>query len=519
MIRLSPKPGAQSQRESTLTARPIGIDTYQEPVVYMRADCPVCRAEGFEAQSRVLISGNNTSLIATLNTVHGDWLAHGEAGLSTIAWALLGSERPCPVSFRHPEPVESFRHVRGKLFGQTLGDSALRAIVDDIAARRYSDVQLSAFLTACTGERISADEIVALTSAMLAAGERLRWDQPAVFDKHCVGGLPGNRTTPIVVAIATACGVVMPKTSSRAITSPAGTADVMETLTTVDLSLQDMRAVVEAHGGCLVWGGSVNLSPADDVLIRVERALDIDSEAQLVASVLSKKIAAGSSHTVIDIPVGPTAKVRDQEAADRLSAVLQYTGDRLGLNVEIAVTDGSQPVGRGIGPALEARDVLAVLQGAPDAPGDLRERAALLAGRVLESSGRAQAGKGVLQAQTTLDSGAAWRKFQAICDAQGGLRTPPVAAHRHDVVADRAGRIGAIDNRRLAKVAKLAGAPTAAAAGVDLHVRVGDTVESGAPVMTVHAEAPGELVYALDYLCQHPRTMEVVEPNSEQGNG
>ncbi len=519
MIRPSAPRTVESGLDSMLTARPIGIDTYQEPIVYMRADCPVCRSEGFESQSRILVGGNGTSLIATLNVVYGEWLGHGEAGFSEIAWKLLGSDVPCPVTFSHPEPVESFANVRAKLFGQTLGDGALQAIVGDIAERRYTDVQLSAFLTACAGDRMSADEIVALTRAMVDAGQQLRWDHQAVFDKHCVGGLPGNRTTPIIVAIATACDLVMPKTSSRAITSPAGTADAMETLTTVDLSLEAMRVVVEKEGGCLVWGGSVDLSPADDVLIRVERALDVDSEAQLVASVLSKKIAAGSSHTVIDIPVGPTAKVRSPAAADRLSSALRYTGAQLGVNVEIAITDGSQPVGRGIGPALEARDVLAVLQRAPDAPEDLQARATLLAGRILELGGRANEGQGVALAQTTLADGRAWQKFQAICEAQGGLRTPPVARHRYCVVADRHGRVRSIDNRRLAKVAKLAGAPTGPAAGVELHARVGDTVEAGAPLLTLHAEAPGELVYALQFMNRHPGIVQVLEQDGGKGNG
>lgn len=511
MIRLSSPLNTDSHQAATLQARPIGIDTYQEPVVYMRADCPVCRSEGFESQSRVRVSGNDTALVATLNVVHGDLLGHGDAGLSEVAWALLGSDAPCPVTVSHPDPVESFRHVRAKLFGHTLSAEDLTQVVNDVVKRRYSDVQLSAFLAGCVGDRMKSEEVIALTRAMVAAGEKLEWSLPAVFDKHCVGGLPGNRTTPIVVAIAAACGVVMPKTSSRAITSPAGTADTMETLTTVELSLEAMRTVVEQEGGCLVWGGAVELSPADDVLIRVERALDVDSEAQLVASVLSKKIAAGSTHTVIDIPTGPTAKVRDQHAADRLAGVLQETGRALGLEVEIAITDGSQPVGRGIGPALEARDVLAVLQGNHDAPKDLRARAAMLAGKILERSGRAHTGEGTAQALKVLNDGRAWQKFQAICEAQGGLRVPPVAAHRHVLVADQAGYISDIDNRRLAKVAKLAGAPTAPAAGVDLHVHVGDVVEENSPVMTVHAEAPGELVYALNYLNQHPDMLGITE--------
>lgn len=516
MIRLSSPLSVDSQQAAILQARRIGIDTYQEPVVYMRADCSICRAEGFESQSRLQLTGNDRSIIATLNIVHGDGLLkHGEAGLSEVAWNLLGATSPCPIRVSHPEPVESFRHVRAKLFGHTLAPNKFSDIVRDIAGRRYSDVQLSAFLAACVGDRMSGDEVVALTRSMVGAGEQLDWAQPAVFDKHCIGGLPGNRTTPIVVAIVTAFGIVMPKTSSRAITSPAGTADTMETLTRVDLSLEAMRRVVEQEGGCLVWGGAVDLSPADDVLIRVERVLDIDSEAQLVASVLSKKIAAGSTHALIDIPTGPTAKVRDQTTADRLASVLQYTGTRLGLDIEIAITDGSQPIGRGIGPALEAHDVLAVLQGGPDAPSDLRDRAALLAGKILERSGRSRAGEGAALALAALKDGRAWQKFLAICVAQGGLRAPPVAEHKHVVVADQTGRVSAIDNRRLARVAKLAGAPSAPAAGVELHVHLDDRVEAGAPVMTVHAESPGEMIYALNYLNQHTDLMQITDGDDE----
>ena len=495
---------ADARREATLVARPLGIDTYLEPIIYMRADCPVCRAEGFESQSRVHVDGDSASLIATLNVVHGNLLAHGEAGLSEAAWALLRATEPCPIRLSHPAPVESFRYVRGKLFGHSFSNSQIDSIIHDVTNRRYSDVQLSAFLASCAGARMQDEEVVALTRAMVDVGDRIDWGIPAVFDKHCVGGLPGNRTTPIVVSIVTALGLVMPKTSSRAITSPAGTADTMEMLTRVDLSLDKMRAVVEREGGCLTWGGSVNLSPADDVLIRIERALDLDSEAQLVASVLSKKIAAGSTHVVIDVPVGNTAKVRNDEGADRIATNLAKTGRMLGLTVKVIRSDGSQPVGRGIGPALEAVDVLKVLQGKADAPRDLRDRSATLAGAVLELSGLAAAGKGKEQAEAALGDGRAWRKFQAICEAQDGLRTPPVADCRYEVTADNAGYLAAIDNLRLAKVAKLAGAPAAPAAGIELLVRLGEHVDSGRVIMIVHAEAPGELEYALDYMRQQP---------------
>jgi thymidine phosphorylase len=346
---------------------------------------------------------------------------------------------------------------------------------------------------------------------MVEAGERITWDAGVVMDKHCVGGLPGNRTTMIVVPIIAACGLRMPKTSSRAITSPAGTADTMETLAPVDLDVAGIRRAVERTGGCIVWGGSVRLSPADDILIRVERPLDLDSQGQLVASILSKKAAAGATHVLIDMPVGPTAKVRSPHAAHMLAHQLEETARAVGLRLQVVHTDGSAPVGRGIGPALEARDVLAVLQRQANAPADLAQRALLLAGQLLEFGGAAAAGAGNALASQVLADGRAWRKFQEICEAQGGMRQLPVAPYRHDVLAQRSGSVLSIDNRRLSRIAKLAGAPQAPAAGIDLHVRSGDFVERGQPLFTLHAASPGELAYALQYAEAQMEAVHVME--------
>lgn len=492
-----------------LRLKRLGIDTYQEPVIYMHRDCHVCRAEGFEAQARVQLAYNGHVIIATLNVVTGELLALDEAGLSEAAWRLLGARAGDAVTVSHPPVLESLSLVRAKVYGKRLGDADLRAIVRDIAAGRYADIHLSAFIAACAGDRLDLAETVALTRAMIDAGDKLVWGRAPVVDKHCVGGLPGNRTTLIVVPIVAAFGLTMPKTSSRAITSPAGTADVMETLAQVELDVPAMRRVVEREGGCIVWGGSVRLSPADDILIRIERPLDLDSEGQLVASVLSKKAAAGSTHVVIDIPVGETAKVRSAPAAQMLSARLIEVGQAIGLTVQTVVTDGAQPVGRGIGPALEARDVLAVLRRAADAPTDLRERALQLAGAVLEFAPGVTPGTGVQRAREILDDGRAWKKFEAICAAQGGRREPPVAAHTHVVTAAQRGRVTAIDNRRLARVAKFAGAPRAPAAGLELHTPLGSVVEAGQPLFTLHAQAPGELAYALDYVAAQPGIVRV----------
>src|SRR5690606_13164509 len=250
------------------------------------------------------------------------------------------------VLVRHPPVLESLAGVRRRIHGQRLTTADMSAIVRDVVAGRYTDVHLAAFLTATAALPMDGRETMALTRAMVEAGDRLSWPAPLVVDKHCIGGLPGNRTTPIVVAIVAACGLIMPKTSSRAITSPAGTADTMATLAPVELDLATLRRVVETEGACLAWGGAMHLSPADDLFVRVERELDIDTEGQLIASVLSKKIAAGATHVVIDIPVGPTAKMRSNEAAARLAAQLEHTADQFGLAVRCEFTDGTQPVGR-----------------------------------------------------------------------------------------------------------------------------------------------------------------------------
>ena len=498
-------------RPHRLRARRIGLDTQAEAVVLMRKDCPVCRAEGFVARTRVRLVHGERSVIATLYQAGAEMLSVDEAGLSDSAWTRLGLEAGGEIEVRHPQPLESLSLVRSKIYGNRLDAGALQAIIADITAGRYSDIDLASFITACSARQLEPGEMTALTRAMVESGERIEWGATPVMDKHCVGGLPGNRTTPIVVAIAAAAGLIMPKTSSRAITSPAGTADSMETLAPVDLDLAAMRRVVEREGACIVWGGTVRLSPADDVIIRVERALDLDSEGLMVASVLSKKIAAGATHLVLDLPVGPTAKVRSDRAARSLAESMDAVARDFGLQLRALATDGTQPVGRGVGPALEARDVLQVLQGEPGAPADLRHRALQLAGAVLELGAKAGEGEGEAVAATLLADGRAWAKFQRICEAQGGLRTPPVAGHRHAIAAERAGRIARIDNRRLAKVAKLSGAPEAKAAGLEIQVRLGDPVEAGQPLYTVHAESPGELAYALDFAAANPDIVRLAD--------
>jgi thymidine phosphorylase len=271
----------------------------------------------------------------------------------------------------------------------------------------------------------------------------------------------------------------------------------------VELDATAIQRVVETEGGCIAWGGAVQLSPADDILIRTERALDLDTQGQMIASVMSKKIAAGATHLVLDMPVGVTAKVRTAKEAETLSAGLLSVAQSFGIKARVVVGNGDQPIGRGIGPALEAQDVLSVLQCHAGAPADLRDRAVQLAGALIELAGLAPLDAGAAVATSVLNDGRAWHKFQRICEAQGGMRAPPSSSHKQALIAPNSGRLVEIDNRKIARLAKLAGAPEDRAAGVELLVRIGQDIAAGQELCVVHAEAPGELDYALAYATAH----------------
>lgn len=498
-----------SHHSHSLIIKNIGIDTYRENIVYMRADCHICQSEGFTALTRIIAHHKERNIVATLNVVHSGLLSDNEAGLSMEAMTRLGVKEGDYVSFSHLKHINSLRYVRAKMYHKDLSEEAFSEIIIDIVAGRYSNIELAAFISACSGNNLSLNEIIGLTKAMINSGQKLKWNNTMIFDKHCVGGLPGNRTTPIVVSIVAAAGLTIPKTSSRAITSPAGTADTMETMAPVNLGLDEIKQVVGKENGCIVWGGAVKLSPADDILISVEKALDVDSEGQMIASVLSKKAAAGATHVVIDIPVGETAKVRSTKDAEKLQAHFEAVGKEVGLQVKVILTDGSQPVGKGIGPSLEAMDVLSVLRNDKDAPHDLKERATVLAGMLLELSGKYEVGKGGQAAKEILETGKAWAKFQGICEKQGGFKEPVYAKYKHEILSEKEGTVKAIDNRKLALVAKLAGTPKSPSAGILFLSMLGKKISKGDVLFTIYSEAKGELEYAIDYLKSNNNIIDI----------
>lgn len=484
----------------TLSLQPVAIDTYHENVAYLHRNCEIYRAEGFQALSRIMVSSDSHSLLTVLNVVDGNEIIQpGQLGLSEQAFRQLGLPPDHTVHITHAEPPSSMQSVRRKIAGHGLNREDYLGICRDISSNRYSKMEMAAFLVACGQSGMERHEVLYLTEAMVATGDRLSWNADLVADKHCIGGIPGNRTSMIVVPIIAAHGMMIPKTSSRAITSPSGTADTMEVLAQVDLPVDELHHIVEQERGCIAWGGTAKLAPVDDRLISVERPLVIDSAGQMVASILSKKLAAGSTNLLIDIPVGLSAKVHHLDQAMRLRKLFEAVGDELGLHLEVMLTDGRQPVGRGIGPVLEARDVMQVLENHPDAPNDLRQKSLLLAGRILEFDPDVRGGQGYVIARDILDSGRALKKMRAFIDHQGEQKqTFKPGELTREVCADRDGYITSIDNLQLARIARLAGAPMDKGAGVDLYKKLGDQVVAGEPVYCIFAEFQSDFQFAMD---------------------
>ncbi len=491
-----------NSKTHALRLKRVGIDTYGENVAFMNKNCCIYKATGFQALSKIVVTANGRTIFAVLNVVLNEGIvAPGELGLSEQAFFQLGLEEGASVLVDHPEPPASMDAVRKKINGLSLNEKDFLAITKDIVSNRYSKMEIAAFLVACAETGLERQEVLFYTKAMASTGKRLSWDkQKIVVDKHCIGGIPGNRTSMIVVPIVAAYGLLIPKTSSRAITSPAGTADTMEVLAEVNLPPERLYEIIKDLDGCLAWGGTSHLAPVDDILITVERPLGIDAPGQMVASILSKKLAAGSTHLLLDIPFGPTAKVRHISQALQLKKIFEYVGDRIGIQIEVIITDGSQPIGNGIGPVLEARDVMMVLKNDPNAPKDLKEKALMLAGRIIEFDPKVRGGTGLEIATEILHSGKALEKMKAIIKAQGEKKEHFELGHlQYDYKASNDGFITSINNWTINRIARYAGAPFDKGAGVYLFKKVGDKVKKGDVLFRIYSEFESDFKFAIKH--------------------
>src|SRR3989344_2768932 len=368
---------------------------------------------------RILVINKTKEITCILNISESNKaVPENQVGLFEEVLKELKVKSGSKVKVKLTSKPKSLMLIKEKLAGKRWDYSTLYSIMDDIVNDRLTDIEKTYFVAASYLDGLNTSEIINLTKAMVATGRKLHFPG-LVLDKHSVGGVPGNRATMIVVPIIASAGFTIPKTSSRAITSAAGTADTMECLAKVELDEKEIMKVVKKTGACIVHGGSVHLAPADEKIIEIEHPLSIDPESQILASVMAKKYSVGASHVLIDLPAGMNTKADNSKKIKRFKKMFKLVGKGLGMDVKVIVTDGSQPIGNGVGPLLEAEDVMMVLKNYPNAPQDLKEKSLKLAVLLLEMTGKYAKGQGIIEARKILESGKALKKMQQIIAAQG----------------------------------------------------------------------------------------------------
>jgi AMP phosphorylase len=443
-------------------------------------------------------NGSEQKIVAVLDITNSKELVpYGSIGLFDEVKKAIGAKNGHKIEINLEKKPDSIAIIKKKMDKQRLEYDEFKKIMEDIILNKLTSVELTYFIAGCYMNELSTDETLSLTKAMISTGDVLHFHERIVMDKHCIGGVAANRTTPLIVSIIAAAGHIIPKTSSRSITSAAGTADTIECLCNVNLTSDELKQVVKKTNACLAWGGSLNLAPADDKIIRVESPISLDPTGQLIASVLAKKKSVSANRVLIDIPVGRGAKIEDKKNAKILKKKFKKIGRKLKMRIKVLMTDGSHPIGNGIGPMLEARDILWTLKNDMKGSFDLKEKSIKMAGELLNMSGFFGGEK---KARKIFDSGRAYSKFIEIIKAQGGKEIDPdtisLAKYSFDVYSQKNGRITHVDNKIMNRIARVAGAPIDKRAGVYLYISKGRKVNYGERLFTIYAECKEKLEFS-----------------------
>jgi AMP phosphorylase len=477
------------------------------------AGTPICMIHKKTAEKmsihvneRVNISKRNKTIIAVVDTAKSV-IKKDEIAVSDEIVSALSLKKSELVEVRPSVNPISISYIKKKLDGYKLENKEIKEIIKDISTNELTEIEIAFFVAAVHSSGMTLQETKFLTKAMVETGKKIKLNGK-VIDKHSIGGIAGNRTTPILVPICAAAGLVMPKTSSRAITSAAGTADTIETLAKVDFTIDEIKKIIRKTNACFVWGGALGLAPVDDKIIKIEKTVNIDSTSQLLASILSKKISVGSKYILIDIPYGPSAKVNKKQAISLKEKFLTL-GKIFGLHLKVILTNGTEPIGNGIGPTLEMIDILKILR-REDGPVDLEEKSIELAAILLELSGKVKKGKGKQYAASILDSGLAFKKFKEIILAQKGhiIDLHP-GDYFNNILATNKSRIKHIDNKLLNSLARFAGCPEDKRAGVYIYKKAGSYVQKGEKILTIYAESGEKLNNAIKFYKDNPDIIEL----------
>jgi len=447
---------------------------------------------GVRANDRVSIKTDGKEFTTIVDVV-GNFINKNEIALSTEIKNILNLKKSQRVEVNIAPRANSLEFIKEKLSGKALNQKKIHQIIKDVVNNSLSSPEIALFISGMYKKGMTKQEIIYLIKAIMQSGNKLNLKNKNIADKHSIGGIAGNRTTPLVVSICACGGLVIPKTSSRAITTAAGTSDVLEAICKVDFSIKDIKKIIKKTNACMVWGGALGLVPADSKIIQIEKTLKIDPESQLLASIMSKKLATGSKYIIIDIPYGESAKVSKVKARD-LKKKFEYLGKYFKKKLKCVLTDGSQPIGNGIGPILELIDIVKILNPEEKGPEDLKEKSLFLSGELFELSGKAKKGQGKKLAQEILYSGKAYEKFKQIIKAQGGeIKKLVPGKYKKDIFSNKSGKVYKINNKKINLLARIAGCPGYKKAGLYLHVHKKNKVKKRDKLLTIYTESKSRL--------------------------
>lgn len=456
----------------------------------------LAQKSSIHVDERLVLKKNHKSVVAVVD-VAKKLISEEEVAVSTEIVKELDLKEEDYVEVELSPKPQSVWLIRKKLACKRLSRQEITSIIKDIVQNALTEAEIAYFVSAVYKCGISLKETADMTRAIFETGKKLNLKEKIIVDKHSIGGIPG-RVTPILVAICAAAGLIMPKTSSRAITTPSGTADAMEYLAEVDFSVEELRKIIKKVGACIVWGGSLGLAPADDKIIQVERLLNLDPKPQMIASIMAKKLAVGATHVLIDIPYGKNAKVNHKEAK-KLAQDFMKISRIFKINTKCILSQNNEPLGNGIGPALEIDDVIKILL-REDKCYKLEEKALFLSGKLLEMTKKAQPGKGGELAKEILNSGRAYQKFAEIIAAQHGeIKRFQEPKFKRVITSRKSGKVVEINIKKINLIARVAGAPLDKLAGIYLHKHLNDKVRKREPLLTIYSESESELKHAFEY--------------------
>ena len=398
----------------------------------------------------------------------------------------------------------SYEAIRKKMKGETISYDEMFAIIKDISENKLDDTMMTYYVASSFFYPTTDEEMYQTAKAMAECGVMFKYPKGEIIaDKHCIGGVPWNETTMILIPLIASLGIKIPKNFSKSITSPAATGECVNVLMNINFNKEGIEKLVKDQNCCLVRWGGLDLAPADDKLIKVQYPLSMQSRAKVVSSIMAKKYAMGVTHSLIDIPVGPTAKVSSMKEAKDWKKKFEYVGKKLWMKMSVQITEANEVIGNGVGAVMQVREVLRILQQHPERAADLENKVIFLASKIIEEVGLAKGKEAVKLATHQLVSWAAWEKMQAIIQAQGGnpevnSEALPLGKHTFDIIAEKDWVLKMIDLHDINAVCRKLGCPFIDQAGLYLYKKTGDKIKKGEVICKLYAQDEVKLKHGIE---------------------